>query len=84
MKSLYQYILEADDDLDLGSDDLGGDDVGSNDASDENPDDTKEKSDDKDNDKPDDEKLKRRGNIKFTIWDEPKKKVDWLKLNINI
>lgn len=84
MKTLYQYILEADDDLDiddaLGGDDEGGDDT-SEDTNDESSDDAGDDSDNsKDDDKTkDDKKVARRGNIKFTIWKEPKKKVNWLE-----
>ena len=31
--------------------------------------------------KPDDKELVRRGNIKFTIWEEPDKKVKWITDN---
>lgn len=34
-----------------------------------------------DNEKPDDKLLVRRGNIKFTIWEEPDKKVSWITDN---
>ncbi len=77
MKSLYQYILEADEDTVDKSEEMA----------DENPEDSKdedskdEDSKDEDSDKPSDDELTRRANIKFTIWEEPKKKVDWLKSN---
>ena len=38
----------------------------------------KEASEEKEEDK---EKITRKGNIKFTIWEEPDKKVDWLDNN---
>ena len=68
MKSLHQYILEADD----------------ADPSDEmNPDaltdDSKDESDEEDKEK--DKKTERRANIKFTIWKESKVQTDWLENN---
>ena len=73
MKSLYQYIKEADESEEIDQDALESD------APDKDPD---NESDDKnDDDKPSDEELVRRGNIKFTIWEEPKKKVTWIANN---
>lgn len=66
MKSLLQYIKEADESDEINQDAL-------------------EKEDDKDIDNgendPEQKDLTRRGNIKFTIWKEPKKKVTWLDNN---
>ena len=74
MKSLYQFIKEADESEEINNDALESD------APDKDPD---ENSDDenKDDDKPSDDELTRRGNIKFTIWEEPKKKVNWIDNN---
>lgn len=76
--SLYKYIAEADDldDLDDSKDDDKSDDVSEEDKKpvdpDKNEDDNKDKSE---------EKTLKRGNIKFTIWKEPKTKVNWLEDN---
>ena len=66
LHSLHNYIIEADDTLDSGDD--SGDDTG-----DDSEDDTKGNEGE--------EKTTQRGNIKFTIWEEPDKKVSWLKDN---
>ena len=82
--SLDNYILEAEEndkqedtkqedemDLDaLNSDQPDG--KTNNDTSDDNG---------EDEDEDEKKKLTRRGNIKFTIWEEPKKKVNWLDDN---
>lgn len=75
MKTLKQYILEADNDI-TNEMDLDA-------TKEDNPDNPDENIDDKkdDDDIPDKDKLIRRGNIKFTIWEEPKKKVNWIKNN---
>ena len=76
MKTLKQYILEADDDL---NDKMDLD--ATKEDNPDNPDENIEDKKDEDDDIPDKDKLIRRGNIKFTIWEEPKKKVNWLKNN---
>ena len=63
MKSLLQYIKEADESDEINQDAL---------------DDDRPTSDDN---KPSQKELTRRGNIKFTIWKEPKVKVNWLEDN---
>ena len=68
--SLDNYILEADESDEMDMDALNSD----------NPDGETDKNDN-DEEKEDKEKLTRRGNIKFTIWEEPKKKVNWLDDN---
>ena len=74
MKRLYQYILEAEDKNDeIDLDALKSDDP------DQDPDNDKENPEDQE--EQENEKLIRRGNIKFTIWEEPKKKVKWLEDN---
>lgn len=66
--SLDNYILEADESDEMDMDALNSD----------NPD---GETDDEDLDDDEKKKLTRRGNIKFTIWEEPKKKVNWLDDN---
>ena len=63
MKSLLQYIKEADESDEINQDALDDDRPAPED------------------DKPSKEELTRRGNIKFTIWKEPKVKVNWLEDN---
>ena len=65
MKSLLDYILEADELADAPEENT---DTDNNDGKNTG-------------DKPSDKELTRRANIKFTIWEEPKKKVSWLKDN---
>ena len=79
MKSFKQYILEAEDD-ELNMDmDTGGDEDNSEDSNDsENSEDSEDSEDKEDSDK---KKSTQRGNIKFVIWEEPEKKVSWLKDN---
>ena len=74
MKSLYQYIKEADESDEIDQDALESD------APDKDPDKDSDE-ENQDNDKPSDDELIRRGNIKFTIWEEPKKKVNWIDNN---
>jgi len=74
MKDLKTYILEAkEDDEDITSsendEETSDEDTSGEDTSDE---DTSDESD---------EKTTERGNIKYTIWLEPDKKVTWLKPN---
>ena len=78
MKSLYQYIKEAEEDA---SEEIDQDALNSDNPDKEPEDDDSSSENDDDDDKPSDEKLVRRGNIKFTIWEEPKKKVTWLDNN---
>lgn len=66
--SLDNYILEVDESDEMDMDALNSD----------NPD---GKTDDEDLDDEEKKKLTRRGNIKFTIWEEPKKKVNWVDDN---
>ena len=66
--SLDNYILEADESDEMDMDALNSD----------NPD---GETDDEDLDDDEKKKLTRRGNIKFTIWEEPKKKVNWIDDN---
>lgn len=66
--SLDNYILEADESDEMDMDALNSD----------NPD---GETNDEDLDDDEKKKLTRRGNIKFTIWEEPKKKVNWIDDN---
>jgi len=79
MKTLKQYILEADESNEMDLDALDSDNPdGKSDKDKEDSENDEDNADDKDNEK---KKLIRRGNIKFTIWEEPKKKVNWLNNN---
>lgn len=79
MKTLKQYILEADESDEMDLDALDSDNPdGKSDKDKEDSENDEDNADDKDNEK---KKLIRRGNIKFTIWEEPKKKVNWLNNN---
>ena len=83
IRSLNTYIIEADD-FDLGG--SGDDDKDENDdtADDDEtnkPQDVDDSNDDDEKKDEDEEKTTKRGNIKFTIWKEPKKKVNWLEDN---
>ena len=88
MKTLKQYILEIQDIsknvlLEADGDDIT-DEMDLDASKEDNPDNPDENIEDKNDDKddmPDKDKLIRRGNIKFTIWEDPKKKVNWLKDN---
>ena len=80
MKTLKEYILEADESDEMDLDALDSDQPDGK-TDDTDKDDKKEdigNDDDEDDEK---KKLTRRGNIKFTIWEEPKKKVNWLDDN---
>ena len=74
--SLNNYILEADEDD--SKDDIKPEDEMDQDALDSDKPDGET---DNEEDKPDKDKLIRRGKIKFTIWEEPKKKVNWIQSN---
>lgn len=82
MKTLKQYILEADNEDTSKKDEIDIDALTS-DQPDGKTDDEDDEDIEDDSDEEDDEKTKltRRGNIKFTIWEEPKKKVKWLNDN---
>ena len=78
MKTLKEYILENQDiykNVFLEADESDEMDLDALDS--DKPDGKTDSSEDK----IDKEKLTRRGNIKFTIWEEPKKKVNWLDDN---
>lgn len=76
IRSLNTYIIEADD-FDLGDDKDENNDTADDDETNK-PQDVDDNNDEK---KDDEEKTTKRGNIKFTIWKEPKKKVNWLEDN---
>lgn len=81
--SLDNYILEADESDEMDLDALDSDQPDGK-TDDTDKDDKKEDTgneDDEDNEDDEKKKLTRRGNIKFTIWEEPKKKVNWLEDN---
>lgn len=81
MKTLKEYILKTQNILNnalLEADESDEIDLDALDS--DNPDGETDKND-SDEEKEDKEKLTRRGNIKFTIWEEPKKKVNWLDDN---
>lgn len=81
MKTLKEYILKTQNILNnalLEADESDEMDLDALDS--DNPDGETDKND-SDEEKEDKEKLTRRGNIKFTIWEEPKKKVNWLDDN---
>ena len=81
MKTLKEYILKTQNILNnalLEADESDEMDLDALDS--DNPDGETNKND-SDEEKEDKEKLTRRGNIKFTIWEEPKKKVNWLDDN---
>ena len=81
MKTLKEYILKTQNILNnalLEADESDEMDLDALDS--DNPDGETDKND-SDEEKEDKEKLIRRGNIKFTIWEEPKKKVNWLDDN---
>ena len=65
MKSLREFILEADESDEMDKDAL--------------KDDKEEKDEEKE--KEEEERLKLRANVKFTIWKESKQQVDWLDNN---
>ena len=64
---------DAEDDADADAGPVEGDD------SDDSDDDSKDKKDSKED--KEEEKIKLRANIKFNVWKEPKKKIDWLHDN---
>lgn len=83
LKEYIHYILEASDEVRSDADkDKDDENASSNDTNSNDGDDSKDGSDGEKDEK-DEEKKKttRRGDIKFTIWEAPDKKVKWLDDN---
>ena len=81
MKTLKEYILKTQNILNNALLEADESDEMDLDALDSDKPDGETDKNNSDEEKEDKEKLTRRGNIKFTIWEEPKKKVNWLDDN---